>query len=189
MIRVYTKHQSFTIASDMICRMVALEMNCECCLCKAAMPSKQSTSLLSPIRLLQKCASRIQNLCDVHCMHIHQQWSSFVHWLKCKQRLAFLEKSAMNCEDFREQARKCLTVLLSRGRHKRPKDTCESTVPPDPSQEKYAGMKTSLWTNLNHWQSLVGNHTITSLPSYRHLMDVLCCGSSFNSHFTSQQRL
>ena len=140
MIRVYTKHQSFTIVSDMICSIVALEMNCECCLCKAVVPSKQSTSLLSTIRLLQKWACRIQNLRDVHCMHVHQQWSSFVHRLKCKQHLAFLEKSAMNCEDFRQQARKWLTVLLSRGRHKHPMDiTCKSTVSPDPSKEEYAG--------------------------------------------------
>ena len=106
--------------------MAMLEMNHKCRLCMAAMPRKRSTNLFSPIGLLQKWASRIQDHFDVRASTNDGLPANICD--KCKRRLAFIEKAAVDREDFREQARRCCTTLLSRGPQKHPKDTCGSAV-------------------------------------------------------------
>lgn len=63
---------------------------------------------------------------------------------KCKRRFVFIEKAAVDREDFREQARKCRTTLLSRGPQKRPKDTCGSAVSPDTANARPQPKRSSM---------------------------------------------
>ena len=106
-----------------------LEMNHEYRLCMAVMPSKRSTKLFSPIGLMQKWASRIQGHLDLSAF-TNDGLPTYI-CDKCKRRLLFIEKAAVDREDFGEQARKSRTTLLSRGPQKRPKDTCWSAVFPN----------------------------------------------------------
>ena len=107
---VYMKRHLFTITSDTCFRMAALEIDCECRLCIAVMPNEQSTSLFSPIRLLQKWESRIQDLLDVSTPTCTNEGLPLYIWDKGKWRLVFLEKAAMDHVNFHERARRCHAV-------------------------------------------------------------------------------